>query len=88
MTRTYKQGSKKAPLDSPTGISRFFAGKVTFKAYTFPMGEDPGMSSSIEIIHQDKQEVALSRQNVRAACPAKNKLEIKFFFLALTKSPS
>lgn len=52
------------------------------------MGEDPGMSSSKEIIHEDKQEVALSRQDVRAPCPAKNKLEIKFFFLALTKSPS
>lgn len=44
------------------------------------MGEDPGMSSSKEIIHEDKQEVALSRQDVRAPCPAKNKLEIKFFF--------
>ena len=45
------------------------------------MGEDPGMSSSTEIIHyKDKQEVALSRQDVRAPCPAKNRLEIKFFF--------
>ena len=30
---------------------------------------------------KDEQEVALSKQNVRAACP-KHKLEFKFFFLS------
>ena len=36
-------------------------------------------SSSNKIIISDEQEVAPSKQNVRAACPNLDKLEFKFF---------
>ena len=50
------------------------------------MGKDLGKSSSNKIINWDDQEVALGKQNVRAACP-KDKLEFKiFFFQALVKN--
>ena len=42
------------------------------------MGKGLGKSSSNKIIYWDEQEVALGKQNKRAACP-KDKLEFTFF---------
>ena len=42
------------------------------------MGKAPSKSSSNKIINLDEQEMAVGKQNKRAACP-KDKLEFTFF---------
>ena len=63
------QGLKEVLSGSPGHVDSL-AGQVTFKG--------PGKPSSKKIIHQDNQEVALGKQNVRAACPKDTQ-----FFLVL-----
>ena len=61
------QGLKEVLSGSPGHVDSL-GGQVTFKG--------PGKPSSKKIIHQDNQEVALGKQNVRAACPK----DTQFFF--------
>ena len=49
------------------------------------MGKGLSKVPSNKIISWDEQEVALSQQNVRAACP-KDKLEFQFFQALLGKN--
>ena len=60
--------------------SIFLLGKYLSCRARLPKG--PGKSSSDKIINYDEPEVALGKQNERAACP-KDKLEFKFFLRAL-----
>lgn len=59
-------------LSGSPGHVDSLGGQVTFKG--------PGKPSSKKIIHQDNQEVALGKQNVRAACPK----DTQFFSSALS----
>ena len=68
--RAFYQCSKKLLSSSPEQVD-FLAGQVTLQCL---IRKGTGKSSSNKIINQDKQEVALGEQNVRAACP-KDKLE-------------
>ena len=61
--RAFYQGSKKLLSSSPE--------QVTLRCL---IRKGTGKSPSNKIINQDKQEVALGEQNVKAACP-KDKLE-------------
>lgn len=61
----------------------FLGGQVAFKAYLLPKGQGFRKSPSNKIIDYNQQEVALGKQNARAAGP-KDKLEFTVF-LALLK---
>ena len=65
------QGLNEVLSGSPGHVDSL-GGQVTFKG--------PGKPSSKKIIHQDNQEVALGKQNVRAACPK----DTQFFSSALS----
>ena len=69
------QGSKQVPSGS-AGQVDFLAGQVTLKAHLPNAGQDNW--SSNRIINREKQKVALTKQNMRAACP-KDKLDFKIF---------
>ena len=69
------QGSKQVPSSSPGQVD-FLAGQVTFKAHLPNKGKNNW--SSNRIINREKQKVALTKQNMRAACP-KDKLDFKIF---------
>ena len=62
------QGSKQVPSGC--------AGQVTLKAHLPNEGQDNW--SSNRIINREKQKVALTKQNMRAACP-KHKQDFKIF---------
>ena len=68
--RAFYQCSKRLLCSSPEQVD-FLSGQVTLQCL---IRKGTGKSSSNKIINQDKQEVALGEQNVRAACP-KDKLE-------------
>ena len=69
------QGSKQVPSSSPGQVD-FLAGQVTFKAHLPNKGKNNWSSNTI--INQEKQKVALTKQNMRAAC-RKDKLDCKLF---------
>ena len=69
------QGSKQVPSSSPGQVD-FLARQVTFKAHLPNKGKNNW--SSNRIINQEKQKVALTKKNMRAACP-KDKLDFKIF---------
>ena len=69
------QGSKQVPSSSPGQVD-FLAGQVTFKVHLPNKGKNNW--SSNRIINRQKQKVALTKQNMRAACP-KDKTDFKIF---------
>ena len=69
------QDSKQVPSGS-AGQVDFLAWQVTLKAHLPNEGQDNW--SSNRIINREKQKVALTKQNMRAACP-KHKQDFKIF---------
>ena len=79
------QGSKQVPSGS-AGQVDFLAKQVTFKAHLPNKGQDNW--SCNRIINREKQKVALTKQNMRAACPKDKHCISSIFYIPFSYESS